>query len=171
MNQEKRMTATWQRWTIDEIDLGVVRLAVAEAQQPLESGVAEAEDHGTPGRVRARVFDVEEVPPDDLWGDEQVEYMKEDQLRPLLKRRSRIRGLPKNRPLREGDVFWIVLPARAEDEEVHTVTVRQVALDKSLDVQVWDVTAAARQVAKRTYDDAVRAASDEEVGQGQPERG
>jgi hypothetical protein len=29
-----------------------------------------------------------------------------------------------------------------------------------LDVQVWDVTAAARQAAKRTYDDALRAASD-----------
>ena len=36
------IAGTWQRWTIDEIDAGLARVAVAESAYPLESGAAEA---------------------------------------------------------------------------------------------------------------------------------
>lgn len=158
--------ATWQRWTIDEIDLGVARLAVAEAFYPLESTVAEAEaTNAATDQLRELVATVEDAPPDDLWADEKPVFLPVDELRSLLKRRDEIRGLPDDRPLREGDVFWIVLPATLEEDARRGMTPRGVVRDAAeLEIQVWDVTAAARQAAKRTYDAAVRAASDEQPG-------
>ncbi len=162
MREETPVSATWQRWTIDEIDLGIVRLAVAEAHVPLESSVAEAEaTQARPSEIRERVFEVEDAEPDVLWGDERVAFMTVDELEPFLKRRAQIRGLPGNRPLREGDVFWVVRPQPQAAEAEPRTTVQALARTEMEDVQVWDVTAAARQVAKRTYDRAVRAAADE----------
>lgn len=158
--------ATWQRWTIDEIDLGVARLAVAEALYPLESTVAEAQaTNADTDQLRELVVLVEDAPPDDLWTDEKAVFLPVDELRSLLRRRDEIRGLPDDRPLREGDVFWIVLPPTLEEDARRRMTPRGVAKGAAeLEIQVWDVTAAARQAAKRTYDAAVRAASDEQPG-------
>lgn len=157
------IAGTWQRWTIDEIDAGLARVAVAESAYPLESGAAEAlYTQQSADEVRAAVFKVENAPPDDIWSDERAEYMQVDDLREFLKRRSEIRALPDPRPLREGDVFWIVLaPDLAEESRSGLTTQGLVDAAHDLEPQVWDVTAAARQAAKRTYDDAVRAATDE----------
>ena len=160
--------STWQRWTIDEIDLGLARLAVAQSRHPLESSVAEAQaTDADPDVLRERVVQVEDAPPDDLWDDEQPVFMALDELRTFLGRRNDIRGLPDDRPLREGDVFWVVLPPTLEARAIRDMTPRGVvARAEDLAVQVWDVTAAARQAAKRTYDDALRAASDDRPGTG-----
>ena len=159
--------STWQRWTIDEIDLGVARLAVAQSRHPLESTVAEAEATNADADVlRKLVVEVEDTSPDDLWADEQPIFMPVDELREFLKRRDGIRGLPDERPLREGDVFWVVLSPAVEARALGDLTPRRVMVEaEQLDVQVWDVTAAARQAAKRTYDDALRAASDDQPSQ------
>jgi hypothetical protein len=169
MNGGEGDVSTWQRWTIDEIDLGVARLAVAQARYPLESTVAEAEATDADAEVlRELVVEVEDAPPDDLWADEQPVFMPIDELRAFLKRRNDIRGLPDERPLREGDVFWVVLSPALEARTLRDMTARRVMVEaEQLDVQVWDVTAAARQAAKRTYDDALRAASDDQPALGQ----
>jgi hypothetical protein len=158
-----RLTASWQRWTIDEIDAGLARVALAESQYPLESNVAEAYDSGEDlDALREAVFRVENSPPEDIWGDEEAAYLAVDALDSFLRRRADIKALPDPRPLREGDVFWIVLPVEREDEARLGLSAADI-LDRAeqLGPQVWDVTAAARQAAKRTYDDAVRAATDE----------
>lgn len=68
-----------------------------------------------------------------------------------------------------GDVFWIMLPAdpglalppeRGATLDAGAVRVAQY---RALGVDVWDVTAAARQVAKGDYHRAVRIAGDEAV--------
>jgi hypothetical protein len=157
--------ASWQRWTIDEIDADIARLAIASAFYPLESSVAEAEALGDdPDAIRQQVTKVEFVAPDDLWADEEAVYVNVRQLTEFLKRRDRIRGLPDNRPLREGDVFWIVLPV-GDQGGVRALDAPQLIADVDwAGVEVWDVTAAARQVAKHSYDSALRAASDEPSG-------
>lgn len=157
------IAATWQRWTIDEVDAGLARVAVAESEFPLESTVAEAYATGDDVEaVRNAVFRVENSPPEAIWGDEEAVYLAADDLESFLKRRAAIRALPDPRPLREGDVFWIVLPAEVEEEELRGLTaIDVVGRAERLAPQVWDVTAAARQAAKRTYDDALRAATDE----------
>jgi hypothetical protein len=138
-------------------------VAVAESEHPLESNVAEAHDSGqSVDALRKAVFDVENSPPDNIWGDEEPVYLLADDLQAFLKRRADIKALPDPRPLREGDVFWIVLPPGLEEERLRMLEPAHL-LDLAHDVkpEVWDVTAAARQAAKRTYDDAVRAATDE----------
>jgi hypothetical protein len=158
------MAATWQRWTIDEIDAGLARVAVAASEYPLESTVAEAayEEGGDLEAVRDAVFGVENSPPEDIWGDEEAAYLAVDDLDTFLKRRADIKALPDPRPLREGDVFWIVLPVELEEEaRLGLTAIDLLARAEQLKPQIWDVTAAARQAAKRTYDDAVRAATDE----------
>jgi hypothetical protein len=157
------IASTWQRWTIDELDAGLARIAVAQARYPLESTVAEAvATEAEVDELREAVARVEDAPPDDLWEDEVPVYLAVDELEPFLRRRDEIPGLPDDRPLREGDVFWVVLPADLDEERFRDLAPAAMMQGASaLDVQVWDVTAAARQAAKRTYDAAVRAASDE----------
>jgi len=155
--------AAWQRWTIDEIDSGTCRIIVAHALQPFESSVAEAFDTGADvDELRQRVLDVEDLSADGVWQDEEAAFLPVETLYEFLRRRARIRGLPDPRLLREGDVFWIVLPPDVDEDELAQISPASVlALADELDVQVWDVTAAARQAAKRTYQAALRAGAPE----------
>ncbi|MGH2429345.1 MAG: hypothetical protein ACRDGV_10790 [Candidatus Limnocylindria bacterium] len=157
------MAATWQRWTIDELDAGLARVAVAESAYPLESSAAEAQaTEADVDTVREAVLRVEDAPPADIWGDEEAVYLHAGRLETFLKRRADIRALPDPRPLREGDVFWIVLPVEVGEETMRELTPQDLlGRAEQLSAQVWDVTAAARQAVKRTYDAAVRAASEE----------
>ena len=77
-------------------------------------------------------------------------------LQAFLRERGGKPGLPTNRPLREGDVFWIMvadwpgggdpLPdLDAAGLAAHIADLRGAAVD------IWDVTAAARQASKRSY--------------------
>jgi hypothetical protein len=155
--------STWQRWTIDELDARITRVAVAETAYGLESSVAEAYDtRADVETFRQAVVDTEDVPPEHLWGDERAVYLRVADLQRFLNRRGQVRGLPDPRELREGDVFWILLPATMDETALRRLTPKRIlAKGEALGVQVWDVTAAARQAAKRTYDSAVRAAGDD----------
>jgi hypothetical protein len=159
MNARPDPPVTWQRWTIDEIDEGVARVAVAHSEYGLDPDVAEAHQRGRgPERLRQAVFEAEDVPPEHIWSDEEPAFFPVATLERLLRRRSKIRGLPGRRQLREGDVFWIVAPTHPDVETVPLPAPEDLpAVAAALDVQVWDVTAAARQAAKRGYDRAVRA--------------
>ena len=76
-------------------------------------------------------------------------------------------GLPVRDQLREGDVYWVI-DATAEADgrrAAHDLTVDQTpALLLELaahGAEVWDVTAAARQVMKRLFGEAAFARADE----------
>jgi hypothetical protein len=154
--------AIWQRWMIDELDADLARVLVAHAQQPFESTAAEALGIGSGARLRGAVSALEAVAPDDLWGEERPVYLRPARLRVLVERRRDIPGLPEPRDLREGDVFWIVLPADLSPELLASATPRRlVSRPDRFEPQVWDVTAAARQTVRREYHDLLRAASDD----------
>ena len=151
----------WQRWTIDELDEGTARVLIADALQPLESTVAEAFDTGVAEAIRPAVMRVEEAPLADLWGEERVEFLPLEALEPFVKLRQATAGLPDPRPLREGDVFWVVLPTTDHESSLRDLTSAQVlASADQLGLHLTDITAAARQRAKVGEDAVVRAASD-----------
>ncbi len=151
----------WQRWTIDDLAEGFARVLVADASQPLESSVAEALDVGAaPDVVQEALIQVEDAPPDDLWTEERPAYLPLELLEPFLRLRAPVSGLPDPRPLREGDVFWLVLPTTDSESTLADLTPAQVvASAEQLEVQVSDITAAARQRAKVAYEAALRAGS------------
>lgn len=151
------LNSAWQRWTIDELFESRARLLVSLAQQPLESTAAEARDHALDqasqrARLRRAVVRVEAASPTDLWGPEVAAYVNSRTLERFLRRRMDVPALPDARALREGDVFWVVQPVGAA--AISPSSLLRAARDS---VEVWDVTAAARQAAKHTYDAAVRA--------------
>ena len=155
---------TWERWTIDEIDEGVVRVAVARTEYALDPAVAEAYfEQADAETLRQAVFEAEDAPPEHIWGDEEAVFLPVPELDKLLRQRTQVRGLPDRRPLREGDVFWVLLLS----DDVAESTLRGVSSSElparaaELKAEVWDVTAAARQAAKRSYDRAVRVAAPE----------
>lgn len=151
------LNARWQRWTIDELFEGRARVLVSLARQPLESTAAEARDLAgdqarAGARLRQAVVRAETTSPADLWGPEVVTYVNTRTLERFLRRRTEIPALPDARDLREGDVFWIVQFA-----EGPVLSPSALLRGAQRDVEAWDVTAAARQAAKVTYDEAVRA--------------
>ncbi len=132
------------------------------------------------GRVRAsveaaaiRAIAVEvEAAPVSTWTPETEAMADRSRLSAFLLgggRRTAQPGLPARDALREGDVFWLILPgevsaslASAEErplDAVETATLLD-ELDEA-EIAVWDVTAASRQVMKRRYGDAAFARSDE----------
>jgi hypothetical protein len=155
----------WQRWTIDELAEGLARILVAGAKEPLESSLAEALDTAaTPDVIQEAVTRVEDLSPDELWTEEQQAYLRADLLEPFVRLRAPVPGLPDPRPLREGDVFWVVLPTTDQESTLADLTPAQVvASADQLEIQVSDITAAARQRAKVANEAALRAGS--KVGQ------
>jgi hypothetical protein len=151
----------WQRWTIDELEEGAARVLIADAMQPLESTVAEAFDSGVAQAIQSAVLTVENVPPTDLWGEERAVFLPLEALEPFVKLRQTTAGLPDPRPLREGDVFWVVLPTTDHESSLRDLTSAEVlASADQLGLHLADITAAARQTAKVGDDAVVRAASD-----------
>ena len=155
----------WERWTIDEILDDIVRLAACRARdtRPIEA-LRSATEFGKTGEtdvdevareVRRQTMDGE-LRALVRWGDEVAWHVPRAALGRFLERRDGKPGLPGVRPLREGDVFWIVV-GRDRGRTVQDVGVRaNVAQTEDLfapfveaGADVWDVTAAARQVVKR----------------------
>jgi len=151
----------WQRWTIEEVAERLARMLVAGAQEPLASALALTLDAtATPEAIQAAVSHVEAVSPDELWTEEQPAYVSLDLLEPFVRLRSPLPGLPDPRPIREGDVFWVVLPTTAVASTLVGLTPAQVvASADQLDLRAWDITAAARQRAKVASEAALRAGS------------
>jgi hypothetical protein len=143
---------TWQRWTIDELYESKARLLVSEPRDPREAAaVTDAvgsiltdDGRGRAAALRQTAMDVELAA--DRWGDERTHVVDRLGLEALLKARAGKPGLPGPRPLREGDVFWVFAVGGDQVDPGALVRDRVVVLD---------VTAAARQVAKRTYAEAV----------------
>jgi hypothetical protein len=98
------------------------------------------------------------------WSDERPSFMETDSLGRFLKHRSGKPGLPHDRPLREGDVFLVAVNQRDLAQEPLSGAGRPaagtdevLAAYESAGVDVFDVTAAARQSAKALHDAAIRA--------------
>ena len=155
----------WQRWTIDELgDLGA-RVLIAGARHALESTAAEALDAGNKEGIRSAVLMVEDAPPADLWDEERDAILEVALLEPFVRLREAIEGLPPVRPLREGDVFWVVLPVTDEPSSLNDLTPAEVlASAEVLGLQLVDVTAAARQTVKVIDDRVARTATDPRAG-------
>jgi hypothetical protein len=172
-------TPTWERWTIDEVDEGVVRVLVSEALDPEElRTISEAilapeargpRDHATRNALHRQAMRVELARSEQRWSSERAIFMAQSVLEPLLRERTGKPGLPTNRPLREGDVFWVILPAGSglalppDRGATLDIGAARVAQYLRLGADVWDVTAAARQVAKQDYHHSVRIAADAAV--------
>ena len=174
--------AVFQRWTVDEIADDVVRVLVGEVIDPdhlhattkvvldwLASPVADRTELGR--QLQDQAMEVELASASATWSEELAVYLPLANLRAFLQgRRGGKPGLPKTRPLREGDTFWVLLPARptpglpedAEDElaagALWLLAAEQVNAD------VWDVTAAARQASKHAYQAVVRTTGPEPAG-------
>lgn len=149
-------TSAWERWTIDEIDEDVARVLVAQATDALADAIGAVEQGVTAGdgaALRTAVAAVEmsalsQQP--EPWSEETQRFYEVEALRAFLKRRDRSAGLPADRDLREGDVFYVQA----------SVAKRSALADYDVETtRVLDVTAAARQRAKRAYDALVRSAT------------
>jgi len=152
----KRQGGRWERWTIDEILDGHVRLLVSEALAPRADEIvrelgATLDPTEVPfdgSALHELAMDHELAPADDAWSDEEAFFFDQEELEELLRKRVR-RQLSANRPLREGDVFWILIPraagldARAEAHASNSP--RPYAAAGAV---VLDLTAAARQASK-----------------------
>ncbi len=172
----------WERWTIDEILDGRVRLLTCEARDsvaadgaavlPQLAGLPEAR----PDReaMAAAAMAIELAPTREAWTDEIGVIVDEAELTRLLGKRTSRGGLPGRRPLREGDVFWVLVPPETDASWAPAsrwvqvapgdyVSRAQTATDVLRDYAaagavVLDLTAAARQAVKHLYHRAELAA-------------
>lgn len=171
---EDRGAQLWERWTIDELFDQVARVLVCRSE-PLPSHTTIIEilrataDPGTPASdataelLRSAVAEAE-IRGGDAWSDEEWSFIGAVRLAGFLEKRTGKPGLPRNRPLREGDVFLVVvdrgrLAADPLSEAGRSVTAVAEALAayEAAGLEVFDVTAAARQSAKVVSDAAIRA--------------
>jgi hypothetical protein len=168
-----------ERWMIDEILEGDVRVlrATLRGNAPeadavsgyLERDTRDHEDARDP--VRELVIGVEAASVD-VWTPEIETYVDYPRLEAFILGRATTAspaGLPVRDHLREGDVYW-VLTAGEPHESTRHYAAEPTAVQETPNVldawseepyEVWDVTAAARQVIKRLYGRAATAEPDE----------
>ncbi len=165
----------WERWTVDEILDGRVRLLTCEALESIAAdGAALLPDlagltDASPdkGAVAGAATAIELAPTRETWTDETGVIVDEAELTRLLGTRVSRGGLPGRRPLREGDVFWVLVPPGTNaswalatrwvtvapgdyvaEPQAPTDVLRAYAEAGAV---VLDLTAAARQAVKRIY--------------------
>ena len=155
-----------ERWTIDEIDEGVVRVLRADVAPGIELPVTDerlATSREDAEAARAIAIDVEGLPTH-AWTPEREWEVDLPSVTAFLLdgvRRSSPPGLPARVDLREGDVYWVLAPdaghANPHLRDFEAEDGVGPALDRFLagGGQVWDVTAAARQSVKRLYAEAL----------------
>jgi hypothetical protein len=159
----------WERWTIDEVADERVRLLICEAREGVASEGAELLAELAPGAepdgeaVTQRAMAVELAPTRDRWTDEAAVVVDEAATSAFLRRRMSRGVLPGPRPLREGDVFWVFVPAGAPRPEALDPAALPAAYDDAGSA-VLDLTPAARQAVKLAYRQADRAAGPPEPG-------
>jgi hypothetical protein len=168
--------ARWERWTIDEIFDGHVRLLRCEARGAAaavgESLMRADQTRRGEGSERAEpdegadaiaaAMDLEVGPTVESWTEETASVVPEADLTRLLGRRKAGGGLPGHRALREGDVFWVRVPEPAR-------TARSLAPEDAVQARadshvVFDLTAAARQAVKDIYHRVEKSGGGEPVG-------
>ena len=162
----------WERWTVDEIADGVARVLVAR-ESPARSADA-LEDLRAPARAAAvaagpaethrRAMAAEDRT--DAWLDEVGTYLEASRLARFVDRHRHGKpGLPGRRPLREGDVFYVEIPADPSFEGLGDGAAgpdraaEPLGRYETAEVDVLDLTAAARQSAKVVYQRTVRVGS------------
>jgi hypothetical protein len=176
-----------ERWMIDEIidsDVRILRAILRDAapeRGPVETAVSiRPRRQARPGRPRVRAgveaaairraaVDLEAAPTT-AWTPETEAIADLARMTAFLiggAKRSARPGLPVRETLREGDVYWVIVPGAAgrEDAPARDLAVDETAalldaLDE-VNAEAWDVTAAARQVMKRLYAEAAFARADE----------
>ena len=178
--------ALWERWTVDEIDEEFARVLIARAAntaqlREIAGLVMAAELPATSPRklgalLRTEAMRAELNPGSEQWSDESYGYVHLALLRTFLRGRGGKPGLPTSRPPREGDVVWVMVadwPGPSEplgdlsrpELEAHIAALRRANAD------VWDVTAAARQAAKRSYHEVLRRTSEDDQEHAEAEHG
>jgi hypothetical protein len=168
----------WERWTIDELFDQVARVLVCRAE-PLPSHATLIETVRPPAdetrpdteavaaTLRAAVAEAE-IRGGESWSDETWSFIDVSRLATFLERRGGKPGLPRNRPLREGDVFLVsverdalkAMPLSDEGRSAREIGDAVTAYEAA-GLEVFDVTAAARQSAKVLHDAALRATARE----------
>jgi len=157
-----------ERWTVDEIDDGVVRVLWAEliddADLPVAAARSSEDAVAASDRVRESAIRIEGASTD-RWTPEEEAHHELDALTAFLVhgvRESGAPGLPVRAELREGDVYWLVVPdgmgdlrARVEALEDPEAAASLARSSIATGIEVWDVTAAARQSAKRLVAEAM----------------
>jgi len=155
-----------ERWVIDEIDAGVVRVLRADIADGVtleveDDRLARVRDDG--GAAREIAMEIEGLPTA-AWTEEREWQVDVEALGAFLLegvRRSGPPGLPARVDLREGDVYWVLAPdtgyANPHLRDFDEAEGAGPTLARFLDGggQIWDVTAAARQAIKRLYAEAL----------------
>lgn len=178
----------WERWTVDEIDEDATRVLISragDARQLRDIAERVMTERTSPssgptrrlvGVLRSEAMRVELDPAAQEWSEESFGFAPTARLHEFLRGRSGKPGLPTDRPLREGDVFWVLVadwqgsPDPPSDLSM-TELENHIAQLEQATPDVWDVTAAARQAAKRFHHEALRKTNEEDDKQEQAERG
>jgi len=161
-------TPLWERWTIDEIDEEFARILISRAGNPADlQEIAQQVSTGSRGQahelssvLRAHAMRVELDRSGQDWHQESLGYVPLDRLETFLRGRGGKPGLPTNRPIREGDVFWVMVadwPGGADplpDLDAPGLSEHMAVLARA-GADIWDVTAAARQASKRSSHEVV----------------
>jgi len=182
---EQAPAALWERWTIDEIDEEFARVLIARAAVTARiraiagSVVGDLSSPGQRHRIadllKAAAMSAELEPSTEQWSEESYGYARLEALQKFLRARGGKPGLPSERALREGDVFWAVATDAAPFRPLADMTPAElethIAVLRKGRADVWDVTAAARQAAKRSYHEVVRRANEDEQLHAEAEHG
>jgi hypothetical protein len=171
----------WERWTVDEITDGRVRLLVAAARrtrslQRLPRGLDQRRSRGggldarDADWLRSTALELELPRKDVIWAEEVETFCQLTALQDFVDaQRQGKPGLPAVRPVREGDVYYVEIPS--DLGSVRSISAGDVTRGVGLEllstyeqrgVQVWDMTAAARQSSKLVYARAIRAPAPED---------
>jgi hypothetical protein len=157
-----------ERWTIDELLDGRVRLLTSialrsDATKPawrLPAMLSPGQAASPAPEASAVAMEHELAPALQAWTEETAVVVDEAELADFLAGRLERGGLPGTRPLREGDVFWVFVPAAAERRLVVT-SASDIGEYREAGAVVLDLTAAARQAAKVRSRRAEAAGSEE----------
>lgn len=172
----------WERWTIDEINEGQARVLAAHARTP-ESLARLAHAQDPPAEAISKVRQVAQIRDlamefegrrDQTWSEEAENFFELAVLEEFLNEGRRGKaGLPSGRPLREGDVFYLEIPrtlrqrpSTRRGEVTPGVGIELLATFRAAAVEVWDLTAAARQSSKVVYHRALEAPAPEDHPRG-----
>jgi hypothetical protein len=176
----------WERWTIDEIDEEFARVLISRAGnasrlRDMAGQVAtESSPSSSPRRLSSVLRDEamrgELNPTTEQWSEEALGYGHLALLQTFLRSRGGKPGLPTNRPLREGDVFWVMVadwpgPVEPPADMSRPDLESHIAALKDANADVWDVTAAARQAAKRSYHEVLKKTYEDDQAHVEAEHG
>ena len=138
-----------ERWAIDELTDSTATLLRCAYNQRFE--LPDSRDG------RSVIEEGETAIASVVWGEEYDRVLDRQPLERFIRRwvrRSRRPGLPPARPLREGDVYWVISrqAMSSQQDSAEKESTRQfLATCEQHVVEIWDVTGAARQAVKDAH--------------------